>query len=161
MKCDILDLFLAADRIRRCTEADIHRHYLKVYPIVRSNTNREEYKALMLQAIDEDKAHCLKDDSCFLYYIRDEKYTAKGVSFYGKGNPMGMLALFYHIFHVMDKKTILIRFAPHQLNQVKTYKSLIVASSAKGFFKRNVTVSIRTDLIGNKVKALLDKRKSR
>lgn len=157
MNYNLSDMLSAEDKIKHCTEDDIDSHFETVLPLVQS-TDRSEYKKLMLQAVNEDTAYQLLDGSCFLYYLKEEQYTARGVSFYGKDNPVGLLVLFAGIFDKDNEETVLLRFIPHSNDEIKDYKSLLTVSSIKKWHKAGTYVSIRVDKLINKTKKVLLKR---
>ena len=141
----------------KCNEQDIETHYNTVKPLVK-DINEKVYKSLMLQAINENTAYKLSDNSCFLYYIKNTKYISNGVSFYGKDNPVGMMVLFSYIFKTQDKDTTVIKFLPTSKNEMLSYKSLLTVKGIKNWYRCKKPVVVRVDKIRNKVDKFNDKR---
>jgi len=156
MKYDISEI-LRTDKVHNCTVEDIHIHYDIVAPLVQS-VDKDTFKARMLQAVAGDTAYTTLDNSCFLYYLSTDKYTAEGVCFYGKDNPMGIFMLFTYIFNNMDEDTTILRLVPHSINEMKTYKSLLLPGSIKNWYRLGKPVVIRLDKMKKKIKYLLTQR---
>ena len=160
MNYNILELLSVEDKARTCKISDILNHYNIVQPLVKE-TNKKDYIALMMQAVAEGTAHTLLDDSCFLYYLEESKYKAKGVCFYGKGNPMGMLVLFVHIFNTPENTIRILKFYPHNDSEIQKYKSLLSVGSIIRWRRYGKPVLIRIDGLYSKISRLLNRFKAK
>lgn len=145
----------AENFIEPCIIEDIDIHYEIIRPLVSQETAPEDlFKEDMLDCINSNTAYKTTDNSCFLYYIKDDNYTATGVCFYGKNNPKGMLTLLSGMFNVVDTDINLLRFTPHNKEDVKTFKSLVVPSSVKNYYVYGKPVILRVDLIREKIRTI-------
>ena len=154
MNYDISGLTHARDSIRSCSESDIEDHYSVVQPLVKY-TDEAAYVALMLQAVSEGTAYAVLDNSCFLYYLKDEKYSANGICFYGTGNPVGMITLFAGIFDQPNEHTKVLKMTPHSDGEIQHYKSLLVVGSIIKWRRHGLPVVIRVDKLMDKIKRLM------
>jgi hypothetical protein len=144
------------NEILSCTKDLVSVHYDTVYPLVK-NTEKEAYTSLMVESINQGNAYCYKDNSCFMYYRKINKYEGFGVCFYGKKSPYKMLKLLSYIFNVKDKDTNILRFKPHRSSEIKNYKSLLVKASVKKFYRTGNCVTIRVDILRKKLINIVDK----
>jgi len=153
----IKDLFGKQYTIVPCTIEDIPVHFSLVEEFIPSE-EVVQYKKRMADCIIAGSAYTLTDGSCFLYYHNYKPCCADGVSFYGKGSPLKMLALFAGIFTEIDHHTFKIDFRLHK-GQIKTScRSIITKESLKRQSIKNYPLVIRVDKIRAKVEHLYNKR---
>jgi hypothetical protein len=161
MKYDLSMLVNPETKVRVCTLDDVDKHYNLVRPLV-IGTDENVYKAEMVKAIEQGTAFSVLDRSCFVYYLKDDEYSARGISIYGKGNPLGMTALFLGIFNpTRDINTRKISFYPHTTSVINEYKSLLTVKSIRKWYEFGLPVVVwikpirlKADYILNKITKL-------
>jgi len=158
MKYTVKDIARPSNLVRSCCLKDIEFHYSKVKHLVEiDNYNCETYKILMKEAVINNTAFTLLDNTCFIYYINQSDFKASGCCFYGKDNPTGMFVLFSQVFNTLNKKINILEFLPHNKNEIKNFKSILVESSIKNYYQTGNPLVIRVDKLRNKIKRLLIK----
>jgi hypothetical protein len=152
-----LEVFGGTFNIELCTLDDIDPHYEKVKHWI-TDMKPSAYKARMREAVEIGKAFKLADSSSFLYYILTNPQIGEGVAYYGKGNPLGTIAMIIAIFGYLDKRTFAIRFALHDGKSIDEYRSIITKSSLSRYITSGTHVMARTDDLIKKYKALVEAR---
>jgi len=149
-----LEVFGGSFVIERCTPEDIDAHYETVRHWV-TDVTEKWYKGRMVAAVAAGTAFKLSDSSSFLYYIHTNPQIGEGVAYYGKGNPLGTLAMIIAIFGYIDKRTFALRFMLHKGKSIDEYRSIITKSSLKNYVTTGSHVMARTDMLIKKYKALV------
>lgn len=144
-------------KVRVCVLDDVDKHYNLVRPLV-VDTDEQVYKAQMVKAIEQGTAFSVLDGSCFAYYLKDDEYSATGISIYGKGNTIGMTALFLGIFNpTRDTTTRKISFYPHTTSAISEYKSLLTIKSIRKWYEFGLPVVMLIKPIRLKTEYILRK----
>lgn len=147
-------LNIADTLIAKCQVSDIDQHYDTVKYLVEGTVEEVAYKEAMEDCINSGTAYKSKNSPCFLYYFKTDEHQARGIAFFGKNNPKDMLILFAGIFNSFDKKLNIIRFDPHNPKAIAYYKSLLMKSSVRRYYRNESPVMIRVDLIKDRIKRL-------
>ena len=154
-----LDILGNSHTIKLCSKYDIPVHYKLISEFI-PDEEESEFQSRMLECVEEGTAFSIHDDSCFLYYKKEDVQPkfAQGVALYGMGNPLKIMALFSGVFLNIDKKTFVINFKTHPGKFVSEYKSILTTASIKRHNIDNSTLMVRVDDIKNKILALYKKR---
>jgi len=150
---NVTDLAGHSHLLVECLPLDIDTHFNLVREYVEEDTV-DEYKARMLQAINAGSAYKLSDDSCFLYYRNYKPCCAEATSFYGKGSPLKMIALFDGVFSVIDTVTFKLAVQPHVNSNIDEYLSVLTVDSIKKYVTSNRYVVIRIDALRKRLSRL-------
>jgi|TARA_B110000908_G_C10206955_1_gene428212 hypothetical protein len=155
----ITDLLGNDHLVKSCTADDIPLHYSKVVDFIPED-ERVSYYSRMVECVELSTAFALSDDSCFLYYKKEDVQPkfAHGVSFYGVGNPLKTMALLLCIFTKIDTKTFVMKFQPHTGKFVSEYKSILTVASIKRHNMNNSYLVSRIDVVKKKILSLYKKR---
>jgi len=154
-----LDILGNSHTIKLCSKYDIRVHYRSISEFIPTE-EEAEFQSRMLECVEEGTAFAIYDDSCFLYYKKEEVQPkfAQGVALYGMGNPLKMMALFSGIFLNIDKATFVINFKTHPGKFVSEYKSILTTASIKRHNINNSSLMIRVDAVKKKILALYKKK---
>ena len=130
----IHDIFGGVHTVLPCTPACVDKHFELIKHTVPPQ-EVDEFKRRMLASVDMEAAYTMADGSCFIYYDNSNVRVAKGISMYGKGAPLEMLALFFAMFGKLNTQAVTLKFYPHSrshaLATIKQCKSLITLESIK------------------------------
>lgn len=153
----IAGLNFAEEAIEKCTFDDVELHYQTVSAIV-LDTDEVAFKDLMKETVIDGTAYKTKDNSCFLYYLKQTDYEALGICFHGKDNPKSMLTLLAGVFNVVEPLLNIMRFTPHTDSDISSFKSLMMLSSIKKHYQKGTPLVLRIDLLRNKIKSIVQSR---
>lgn len=131
MSKKVTDVFGNTLTYRLCTLEDIDKHFRCVRRVV-DPKDREQYKERMIECINKGTAYCMENTNVFLYYSKETKVIAKGLSFSWVGRPVECAALLVAVFAIEDKETNFIKFFLHHKSTLQHFRSLLHAPSLKG-----------------------------
>lgn len=152
-----MNLFGREYTVRHCTLDDVDRHYDYLREFV-LDLPEEQFRARMVQAIEQKTAFCLVDDGAMLYYINHKPELAEGVILFSKTSPRHILGLMACIFTYIDTTTFSIKFNLHESKFAAEYKSLLTRSSIRKNVTEHKPLHIRVDHLKKKLEALHYKR---
>jgi len=140
-----------------CTLDDIEPHFAKIQDTIESHTVAE-FKQKMTDAVNDESAFMLSDNSCYLYYLNYAPRCAMGIALYGKGVPNEMLSLFYGIFKGIDTHTLKIDFHMHAGKTVSEYKSIVTEASIRRQIIPGQPLVVKVDQLLGKLSTIYEKR---
>ena len=150
-------LNFAQNYIQKCTIEDVEIHY-EIVRLEVSDTDEIAFKDLMKETVVDGTAYKTKDKSCFLYYLKQTDYEAKGICFFGKNNPKSMITLLSGVFNVVEPLLNIMRFSPHVNSNISSFKSLIMITSIKKHYKNGTPLVLRVDLLRDKIKRIVNSK---
>lgn len=143
--------------VSRCLLSDIPFHFEIVKDLVPKDEHKD-YQNMMLDCVKTGLAFCI-GDSCFIYMKQSKPKFLEAYSFYGKNNPLKVLAMFMYILKEIDKEVMFLKFYPHSSAIINDIKSLLTHTAILRQNSHDVPVLVRCDQLRGKLSAIYKSRK--